>query len=245
MSYIYGCFAEVYDKLTKDIDYKKWADYIELLFATHGISPKLVVDLGCGTGSFCEKMINKGYEMIGIDSSAEMLSQARQKINDDILLLNQDMCDFELYGTVDAFVSLLDSVNYLTDKRKLRNMFKLVKNYLNPGGLFIFDINTVFKFENVYSNNTFYFVDDDICYIWQNTYDRKKRICEFDLTFFIKSGELYKRFDEVHYEKAYEIDEIVEVCKHENLILEGVYHEFALKKPRKNSQRVFFVFSKK
>lgn len=245
MSYIYGSFAEVYDKLTKDIDYKKWADYIELLFATHGVSPKLVADLGCGTGSFCKIMMQRGYEMIGIDSSTEMLSMARQKIKGDILLINQDMCEFELYGTVDVFVSLLDSVNYLTDKRRLRKMFRLVQNYLNPGGLFIFDINTIYKFENVYSDNIFYYVDDDICYIWQNTYDRKRRICEFDLTFFLKRGELYKRFDEVHYERAYEINEIVNICRDENLTLKGIYHEFTLKKPRKNSQRVFLVFCKK
>jgi len=245
VSYIYGSFAEVYDKLTKDIDYNKWADYIELLFATHGVSPKLVADLGCGTGTFCKIMMQRGYEMIGIDSSTEMLCQARQKIKGDILLINQDMCEFELYGTVDAFVSLLDSVNYLTDKRKIKKMLRLVRNYLNPGGLFIFDINTKYKFENIFANNTFYYVNDDICYIWQNTYDRKKHICEFDLTFFERSGELYKRFDEVHYERAYEINELAEICRNENLELQAVYHELTLKRPRTNSERVFFVVRKK
>ena len=131
-----------------------------------------------------------------------MLSCAREKLAEkslDVLLLNQDMAAFELYGTVDVIVSLVDSVNYITDKRDLKRMFRLVNNYLNPGGLFIFDINSSYKFENILADNVFYDVEDDISYIWQNNFNRKTRVCEFDLTFFVQQKELYQRFDEVHH----------------------------------------------
>jgi 2-polyprenyl-3-methyl-5-hydroxy-6-metoxy-1,4-benzoquinol methylase len=142
----------------KDIDYSQWADYIEQIFRRNGVSPSLAADLGCGTGSFCMEMAKRGYEMIGIDLSAEMLSCARQKALEagaDILYLNQDMTEFELYGTVDAITCLMDSVNYVTYKSDLKRLFRLVNNYLNPGGLFVFDINSPYKIENILGTNVF------------------------------------------------------------------------------------------
>lgn len=228
----------------EDNDYKKWADYVEKLFEINGSNPHMVLDLGCGTGSFCIEMAKRGHEMIGIDLSLDMLSCANEKSTrqgTDILFLNQDMTDFELYGTVDAVVCLMDSINYVTYKRDVLKILKLVKNYLNPEGLFIFDINSYYKFDKILDNNVFYNIDDEVTYIWQNSFDKSKSICRFDLTFFVKDGLLYNRFDEVHYERAYKTVEIKDMIKRSGLELCGIYGEFDTKNPTKRCERTFFV----
>lgn len=244
---IYSNFAYYYDALMKDIDYGKWADYTIELFRRFGCVPSLVLDLGCGTGSFCIEMSKRGYEMIGIDLSPDMLSCARSKSiesNADILFLNQDMRIFELYGTVDAIVCLMDSMNYITRKRDAEKVLRLVNNYLNPGGVFIFDVNSQYKFENILANDVFYSVEEDISYIWQNSYDRTRKLCRFDLTFFAKSGKQYERFDETHYERAFSVDELKSLIEASGLELCGVFGEFGFRFPGKRSERIFFVCRK-
>lgn len=174
---MYSDFAMLYDQLMGDVDYAAWADYIEQIFKVNQVKPSLILDLGCGTGSFCIEMAKRGYDLIGLDLSSDMLSLAKQKsleADQDILFINQDMTRFELYGTVDVIVCLLDSLNYVRNKRDAARMFKLVSNYLNPGGLFIFDINSPYKFENVLASNIFYEIGDNISYIWKNKYDGNK-----------------------------------------------------------------------
>jgi SAM-dependent methyltransferase len=233
-----------------DINYPEWVDYIETIFKNYDIQPELIADLGCGTGSFCLEMAGRGYNMIGIDISTEMLSRAMLKLEsqgverEKVLFLNQDMSRFELFGTVDAIVSLLDSINYITDKNDLKRMISLVENYLNPGGLFIFDVNSVYKFEKIFSNNVFYSIDDKITYIWENTYDMKTKLCKFDLTFFICQNEYYKRFDEVHFERAYSIEELSEIVEDSGLELLKVYEGLSFCKPSINSERLFFICKK-
>jgi len=244
---IYKDFAFYYDLLMKDVDYSQWADYIVEIFKRRKISPELIADLGCGTGSFCIEMAKRGYDMIGIDMSDEMLSCAKQKAVEnglDILFLNQDMISFELYGTVDAITCLMDSVNYVLYKRDLKRLFKLAMNYLNPGGLFIFDINSPYKFENIFASNVFCETGSEVSYIWQNYYDRSSRICHFDLTFFAKENELYRRFDEVHYERAYDPEEILEMLNEAGFGKRSVYGEFSFKKPSPKCERIFFVAQK-
>lgn len=244
---IYRDFAYLYDRLMGDVDYIEWADYIEGLFERNKIKPQLIADLGCGTGSFCLEMSKRGYEMIGIDQSVEMLNCAKQKALEagaDILYLNQDMTSFELYGTVDVITCLMDSVNYVTYKNDLKRFFKLVNNYLNPGGLFIFDINSPYKFEQILSTNVFCETNKDISYIWQNSYDKSKKLCRFDLSFFVLEGELYRRFDEIHYERCYEIDEIVDMLRTAGISDYTVYGALKYQKPSKKSDRLFFVCRK-
>ncbi|HEY9061908.1 MAG TPA: class I SAM-dependent methyltransferase [Pseudobacteroides sp.] len=245
---MYNNFAYVYDKLMYDVDYKKWSDYIESIFKKYSCKPSLMLDLGCGTGSVCINLAEKGYEMIGVDLSCEMLSCASEKSKEkglDILYLNQDITEFELYGTVDAALCLMDTINYITDKRKLKNFFKLAANYLNPGGLLIFDINSEFKLENTLGNNVLYEVGKDITYIWANNYNRSKRICEFDLTFFVENQGKYDRFDELHYERAYSIAELKTLISSiKGMELLGIYDQFSFRKPETESERIFFVCRK-
>lgn len=244
---IYSGFAYIYDKLTNDINYEKWADYIIKIFEKYRISAELILDLGCGTGNFSIEMARRGYELIGVDISEDMLSCASEKTRNEgleILYLNQDMTEFELYGTVDAVVCLLDSINYITDKRALKRMFKLVNNYLNPGGIFIFDINSNFKFEKILDKNVFYSVDDDVTYIWENNFNKKSKICEFDLTFFIRSEVGYTRYDELHYERSYCIEEIKEMIISTGLELKAIFDAHSFKSPKTESERIFFVVKK-
>ncbi len=186
--------------------------------------------------------------MIGVDLSCDMLSCAGAKAlenNVEILFLNQDMSDFELYGTVDAVFCLLDTVNYITEHTRLEKMFKLVNNYLNPSGLFIFDINTIHKFKNVLDGNIFYSVDEDITFIWENSFNEKTQICRFDLTFFEKLPDgFYKRYEEVHYEKAYGLEIILKLLNRSGFKIEGVYDNLSFELPGGGSERVFFVCRK-
>ena len=235
---MYQSFAAGYEKFSADNDYAAFADYYEEIFSKYNIKPSLVLDLGCGSGSLTDIMAKKGYDMIGVDISPEMLDMAREK-NPEILYLNQDMREFELYGTVDAIYSSFDCINYITNKNDVKKIFKLVNNYLNYGGLFIFDINTVHKLKNVLGDNTFVFDKDDVYLVWQNEYYNK--IATFYLDMFYKTDGKYERFYEEHYERAYEADKIKEMLKFAGLEILGVFDEFGFDKPKKNSERIFFV----
>ena len=242
MIIMYNEFAYLYDKLINDVDYKGWADYYFKIFQRYGLSPKLGLDLGCGTGNMTVELAKRGIEMTGVDLSEDMLIVAREKSEGlDILYLNQNMSEFELYGTVDFVISSLDCINYITDKRELLRVFKLVNNYLDPGGLFIFDINTAYKLEKVIGNNTFVLEDESVFCTWQNEYDKKRKISDFYLTFFCKDGNEYTRFDEQHSERAYEIEEIKTLIENAGMKLLKVYDSLSFDNPRKNSERVFFV----
>ncbi len=244
----YSGFAYIYDRLMQDIDYDAWVDYIEAIFDRCGVTPKLVLELACGTGNICCRMAQRGYDMIGIDLSQDMLNIAVPKAEEkdlDILYLQQDMREFELYGTVDAVLCLIDSVNYITQEKDLIQVFKLVRNYLNPGGLFIFDINSAHKLKEIIGSNTFVVNEDDIFYVWENNYDEKDEICEFFLTFFVKEGRKYNRIDEYHREKAYSTCVIKDCLKKAGLYLVDIYEPFSFQKPMEKSERIFFVAQRK
>lgn len=241
----YHDFAALYDALTTDIPYEKWADYIELLFQKFGQKkPKLVLELACGTGTMTNLLVDRGYDMIALDQSEEMLGVAAEKTaGKGVLLLEQDMTDFELYGTVDAILCLLDSVNYVTEDENLERMFHWVANYLEPGGLFIFDVNTPYKFDHVLGENTFVYDDGQIFYTWENY--REEDLAYYDLTFFVKEEDgRYRRFEETHTERVYEPEKLQEALKAAGLHTEAVFHELTLHGPEAETERVFFVVRK-
>ncbi|MBR1970463.1 MAG: class I SAM-dependent methyltransferase [Clostridia bacterium] len=239
---MYNKFASLYDDLINDVDYKKWADYYFKIFERYGLKPQLGLDLGCGTGNMTIELSKRGVDMTGVDISEDMLMVARSKSEDEnILYLNQDMTEFELYGTVSFVVSSLDCINYITDKRDLLKVFKLVNNYLDPGGLFIFDINTDYKLECILGDNTFIIENENSFCAWQNEFDKKRKVCDFYLTFFNKNGENYTRFDEEHTERAYSIEEISCLLEKAGMKLLKVYDSLTFNSPKKDSERVFFV----
>ena len=213
---IYGSFACVYDKFMDNVPYKEWGKYLKSLLEEQGISDGLMLELGCGTGSLTEILADAGYDMIGVDLSADMLDIAmekRKQSGNNILYLLQDMREFELYGTVKAAVSICDSMNYILEKEDLVQVFKLVNNYLDPSGIFIFDMNTEYKYTHLLADGTFAENREESSFIWENFYDEEERINEYDLTLFIKEGELFRKFEETHYQRCYSLDEVKEAAK--------------------------------
>lgn len=243
---MYEDFAKVYDTFMENIPYNEWVLYIEKLWGKFNLKPTLIAELGCGTGNITIPLAKKGYELIGIDNSFQMLSKAREKSikeNLNILYLEQNMQDFELYGTVDCIISICDSINYILEEDELLQVFKWVNNYLEPKGLFIFDVNTIYKFENILAYNSFSQTNENSAYTLENYFDKEKMINEFYTNFFIKdeNTNLYNRFEEIHYEKAYSLDKLKNIIKKSGLELLAIYDELTFKAPKDDSQRVFFI----
>lgn len=240
----YSDFAYIYDKLMQsDVDYEKWADYIENLFDLYGVNPKLVCDLACGTGNITVPLAKRGYDMTGVDISEDMLNAARAKAGElDILFLNQSITRLDLYGTMDAFLCMIDGINYVITPRLLEYAFKRIKScFMNPGALFIFDISTRYKLENTIGSNTFIHSDRDIFYTWQNSYIKSKNISDMLLTFFVRQGKLYRRFEERHIQRAYTAEELLYMLKKAGFSQIDIYDELTFEKPRPDSERIVFV----
>ena len=245
----YEGFASVYDRLLPELDYSAWADYLERLFGRCEKKPELVLELACGTGSATMELASRGYDMIGVDLSEEMLSVAREKQIEtglsNVLLLHQDMTAFELYGTVDAIVCLLDSVNYITDPKKLGKMFDLCMNYLNPDGILIFDFNLPYKFRELLGQNTITVETDGVFCVWENDYDEMTRLNRFEITVFEQEGTLYSRFDEVHEQYCYTAEELCAMLEKSGFSEIELLGELSDSAPRKEEERAFIVCKKR
>ncbi|HBI73997.1 MAG TPA: SAM-dependent methyltransferase, partial [Lachnospiraceae bacterium] len=183
----YTGFASVYDLFMDNVPYEEWTDYVVHLLKKYGVEQGIVLELGCGTGSMTSRLSARGYDMIGIDSSEEMLSIAREKSSgkEDILYLCQDMRNFELYGTVAAVVSVCDSMNYILTEEDLLEVFRLVNNYLDPRGIFIFDLDTEYAYEEVIGDATIAENREEGSFIWENTYYKEEMINEINLSLFL------------------------------------------------------------
>ena len=273
----YTGFAEVYDMFMDNVPYDKWAKYLQKLLKENGAKEGIVCELGCGTGKMTRRLRDMGYDMIGIDISQDMLHIAMEqetalkktgtqnadickaeskhvksdkKNNYEILYLNQDMREFELYGTVAAVVSICDSRNYITEKEDLLTTFKLVRNYLDPGGVFIFDMNTPYYYRKKLGEQTICENRDEGSFIWENYYDPDTKINEFDMTIYIRRNaddaghELYERFEETHFQRAYSIAEVKALLKKAGLKDIKVYKAFTKDIPDSVTERVYFVSCK-
>lgn len=218
----YTSFASVYDTFMDNVPYEEWASFIREKLCSHGIEEGIVLDLGCGTGTMTECLAEYGYDMIGVDNSEDMLELAMEKRYEsehDILYLLQDMREFELYGTVKAVVSVCDSVNYITEQEELEEVFRLVNNYLDPEGIFLFDFNTVYKYRDVIGDSTIAEDRGECSFIWDNRYYEEEQINEYDLTLFIEEEEdLYRRYTETHYQRGYTLEEMKQLLQNAGLI---------------------------
>ena len=230
----YTDFASVYDIFMDDTPYEEWASYIMDLLEEYGVAEgdlpeaesarqkalaverNVVVDLGCGTGTLTELLADRGCDMIGIDASQEMLNIAlekRERSGKEILYLCQDMRELELYGTAGAVISVCDSLNYLLEEEEMLRVFRLVNNYLYPGGVFLFDFNTVYKYETVIGDSVIAENREDCSFIWENYYDAEGEINEYDLTIFARTDnqdgeDIFRRFTETHYQRGYTLEEM-------------------------------------
>ena len=242
----YTSFAKVYDTFMDNVPYEEWAEYLAELLQEYDIEDGLVLDLGCGTGSLTEILATKGYDMIGADGSAEMLEIAMEKkaqSGHDILYLLQDMREFELYGTVRAVVSVCDCVNYITDEKELEQVFRLVNNYLDPEGIFIFDFNTEYKYKEILGEQTIAEDREDCSFIWDNYYYEDESMNEYELTLFIKEQDsnLYRKYQEMHYQKAYTLDAMRELIEWSGLEFVTAYDAYTRQAPTETSERICVV----
>ncbi len=245
---IYNLLAPIYDRVNADVDYQRWADFIEDIFHRNITpTPELVLDLGCGTGRMTIELAKRGYDMTGVDISAEMLDIAREEaerkgVGNRILWLSQDMRAFELYGTVEAVVSCLDSINHLTTSSDLKACFSLVHNYLSPDGLFVFDINGRHKFESVYADNTYAIeVDDAVC-VWQNYYSPRTKLCDFYITLFKEDEDgRYSRYDECDRERMYTLRAVKKQLADTGFELIGAYSDFDFTDATDEDDRIYIV----
>ena len=244
----YTSFAQVYDLFMDNVPYEEWAAYVRGILTEYGIGSGLVLDLGCGTGSLTECLARAGYDMIGVDSSEDMLEIAMDKRGRsglDILYLLQDMREFELYGTVRAVVSICDSMNYILDYADLVQVFRLVNNYLDPGGIFIFDLNTEYKYEALMGSRTFAEDREDGSFIWYNEYSPEDHINEYDLTLFVREGKLFRRFQETHYQRAYSPAEVRRAAAEAGMEFEACWDAFSRDPVKPDSERMYMVFREK
>lgn len=241
----YTSFAAVYDMFMDNIPYEEWASYVISLLREEGIDDGLVLDLGCGTGSLTEILAREGYDMTGIDLSPDMLQIAMEKRMEsgrDILYLNQDMREFELYGTVRAIISICDSMNYLLEKKDLVQTLRLANNYLDPGGIFIFDLNTEHKYRDILGQCTIAEDREESSFIWDNNFDEETGINEYNLSLFIQEEEdLYRKYQETHYQKAYSLDKVKAAVKEAGMELAAIYDAFTRNAPSENSERIYVI----
>lgn len=243
----YEDFSLLYDELMEEVPYEKWIDFVEARLNESVLTVKLIVELGAGTGNMTIPLAKKGYEMIGIDLSESMLMVANEKAMEEdvhILFLQQNMCEFDLYGSVDAVLSTCDSMNYLKSIEEVQKVVKKAHYFLNPGGMFIFDMNTEYKFREIYKNQNFSEVGENFAYIWENTYDEKEKINFYDIAFFVEeeSGR-YTRFEEHHEEYVYGIKDMKEILQKQGFEV-TIYNDYEQKEVDSKAERVTFVCKK-
>ncbi len=243
----YAVFAQFYDALTANVGYAQRAEYFLSVLQKLGHAPGLALDLACGTGSLTLELFRRGVDIYGVDSSVEMLSEARVKCAEagaDILFLCQKMQALDLYGTVDTVFCSLDSLNHLDGKDEMQQVFGKVSFFMDPGGYFLFDLNTLYKHEKVLGNNTFVYDVGPVYCVWQNRCTPGTGRVEIQLDFFEREGKLYRRSREHFSEFACPVKDVPVMLEKAGFGNIQVYDELAFDPPREDSQRVVFAAQK-
>lgn len=247
-SHIYEGFAYSYDLFMDNIPYDTWADYLQGLLVDCGvIYGSVLLELGCGTGNMTRRMAKKGYRMIGVDRSMEMLDIAWTKGAADLVLVLQDMREIEMYDNVDAMYCVCDGMNYLLEPQDLRKVLGNATTILEPGGVFIFDLKTPYFYREILGNRTITENREEASMIWENEYHEDTAINEYLLTIYLLEDEqtdLFSRCDEIHYQKAYELQQVKDMIREAGLELVALYDAFTREPPRETSERVYFITRK-
>jgi ubiquinone/menaquinone biosynthesis C-methylase UbiE len=243
----YYHLAEYYDMLMDDIDYKVWCNFIEEILKVYSCQPHNILDTACGTGNITIPMSLKGYNLIGVDISEEMLAIAENKARNkklNIKFIKQNMTNLALNKSFDAVLCMCDGVNYIVEEEAIHKYFKTVFNVLNKGGVFIFDVSSSYKLRNILGNTTFFQEKDDFCYIWENSFYKDEELLEMRLNFFIPQQGLYKRTEEFHVQKAYTEEYLTKLLANSGFNNIKVYDDLILKSPNNKSERIFFAAQK-
>ena len=245
----YGVFSEFYDALTANVSYDTVSQVLSSLLTRYGKGRGLLLDLACGTGSVSVRLAKKGYEVIGVDLSPEMLSEAQNKAysaGQNILFLCQDMTALDLYGTVDAAVCTLDGLCHLPDEESVQAALRKVSLFMNPGGVFLFDVNSVYKHRAVLGNNTFVYDTDDVYCVWQNTLLSDGVTVQMDLDFFepVSDAGDYVRQSERFTERAYPRETLEAMLKKAGFTVLDVFDGYSGKPAHDTSERLLFAVRK-
>lgn len=245
----YGDFALFYDELTENVEYEKLCEYIYSLLAENGIGKGILLDLACGTGTLSFLLEKKGFDVIGVDASEQMLSVAQEKkfeTSSNIIFLLQKMQQLDLFGTIDAAVCTLDSINHIENEEDVKEAIKKVSLFMNDGGIFIFDVNTPYKHKEVLGNNTFVYDTDEAYCVWQNTFNENDGSVNISLDIFDydKDDEVYIRTQEEFCEKCYDISNLTKWAQDVRFEVIGIYEEMTKKEIKSDTQRAVFVLKK-
>lgn len=243
----YSGFAEVYDFLMRDVDYNGWVNYIEKIFRKKNFNPHTILEIACGTGNITNKLAKRGYDVVGIDKSTEMLTFAKNKAYDlgaDVKYLNQDMRELDYNKNVDSILCLCDGINYILEKQELMTVLKKVYSLLKEGGLFIFDISSYYKLSQILGSNIYAENFENVSYIWENYFDEEESICELNLTIFKRKNKLFERYQECHYQRAYKTEEILNALKKSGFKNISCYKSFTFEDINYEDNRLNFVCEK-
>ena len=245
----YSEFANVYDIFMEDTPYEEWYKFIKTCIKEQEVTVQSVCELGCGTGKMTMLFAKSGCDVIGIDYSPEMLMVAQDRAFEEevsILYLMQDMSEFEINRRVDLICSCCDSINYLLEEDEVKSTFERVETYLAPNGLFIFDMNTPYKYKEVLGNQIFADQTDEAAYIWENFYDEEEEINEYEVSFFIKDEEgKYERTIENHYQRAYSKEYICSLLEEVGLEVIQMYDNYSKQSVSHKTQRITYVARKR
>lgn len=245
----YNIFSSVYDILTDNVDYDKIANKICSLLSLNGINGGLLLDLGCGTGTLSFLLEEKGFDIIGVDPSEDMLSVAIEKkydLNSNTMFLCQSGEALDLFGTIDCAVCTLDAINHIDSLDKIKAAISRVSLFMNMGGIFVFDINTPFKHEEILGNNTFVYDMDEVYCVWQNSFDKENCKTQIDLDFFIKNedDELFERYSENFCEYSYDFEDIEKILSECGFELLNTFDDYSDKPVNAETQRITLVAKK-
>lgn len=240
----YEALAGAYDVLTLDVQYERRADYLEKLFKRSQIPVHTVLDLACGTGEMTAILTERGYEMIAVDGSPDMLAQAREKAvglkGEPPVFLNQEMAALDLYGTVDAAICCLDSLNYLTSGKEVQKVFQRLHLFISPGGLLIFDVNSVEKMAAL-DGQVFLDETEDVYCVWRTEYEKRSKVCRYWVDLFIRRPDgSWDRKGEEHIQKAYSAEDLRAWLMEAGFSRIRTYGDCRMAVPRPNEQRIFF-----
>ncbi|MDB8789208.1 class I SAM-dependent methyltransferase [Romboutsia sp. 1001216sp1] len=245
----YKDFAFIYDELMNEVDYNGWVEYIEKIIEKEGTKVQNILELACGTGNLTIPLTKKNYDIAGIDISEEMLGVAREKAEKEgveLVLLQQDIAELDFDITnLDCVLCACDGFNYITYDEDLENVFKKTYELLKENGLFIFDISSFYKLSSVLGNNMYGENREDVAYMWQNYFDDEENLVEMELAFFVKDEDgRFERFEEVHQQRAYTEEEILDMLQSVGFKDIKVYSDFTFEAPKEDSERIFFVGKK-
>ena len=240
----YEKFSYAYDRMMKNVNYPRWMQYIESIFEKYGSNPRKILDVACGTGTLTLLLASKGYEMSGIDRASGMLEIARQKaISQDLnVTFHQgDMLNLDLNHKFDAILCTYDSINYASNEDELCSTFSSISSHLQPDGLFIFDVTTERNIVEHFHNKTFSENHEDYSYIWKNNYLHHSKLCRTFLTFFIKEGDVFRRYEEIHNQRIFDVATVNELLVSSGYKMLSAYDMYTFNRWTRNSDRINFT----